>query len=217
VQFLVKHDWAIFIGLEVCALIFILAFMGTRYLLSRRPLSNLLLGLFLLMMVLEGVLAFVVYQVTGEVSTFQVVVVLFLLYAVTFGVYDFKRLDFSTRMKIGTWRKTTLVTEAEIDKMRARKDPKTVARKSRIWFYVHTIGFGGALIYFWNTSGTSERSWLYFIQNWDWFGDEDLTQPFTNELLSQVVRLWLIIYIVDSIINWSYTFFPNKVSEDKSI
>jgi len=217
VQFLVEHDWAIFIGLEVCALIFILAFMGTRYLLSRRPLSNVLLGLFLLMMVLEGVLAFVVYQVTGEVSTFQVVVVLFLLYAVTFGVHDFKRLDYSARMRIGTWRRTTLVTEEETEKMRALKDPKTVARKSRIWFYVHTVIFGGALIYFWNTSGTSEHSWLYFIQNWDWFGDEDLTQPFTSELLSQVVRLWLIIYIVDSIINWSYTFFPNKVSEDKSI
>lgn len=213
-HFLVEHDWAIFIGLEVCALIFILAFMGTRYLLSRRPLSNVLLGLFLLMMVLEGILAFVVYQATGEISTFQIVVVLFLLYAVTFGVHDFKRLDFSARMKIGKWRKTSLVTEEEVEHMRMLKHPKVVAKKSRMWFYAHTVVFGGALIYMWYAYGSSEYNWLYFVQNWDWFGDEYLPQPFTSELLLQVVRLWLIIYIVDSIINWSYTFFPNKAKED---
>lgn len=207
---LAEHDWAIFISLEVAALIFLLLFMGSRYLLLRPKLSHTFLMLFLLMMVLEGILVVMVYKVTGEISTFQVVVVLFLLYAVTFGIQDFKKLDFSVRMKIGKWRKTKLVTDEEVERMRALKHPKVVARKSRMWFYAHTVVFGIALIYLWNAYGTNEYSWLYFVQNIDWFGDETIAQPFTSELVGQTIRLWLIIYVVDSIINWSDTFFPTK-------
>ncbi len=107
-----------------------------------------------------------------------------------------------------------LTTEEEVEHMQMLKHPKVVAKKSRMWFYAHTVVFGSALIYMWYGYGSNEYNWMYFVQNWDWFGDEYLPQPFTSELLLQVVRLWLIIYVVDSIINWSYTFFPNKAKEN---
>lgn len=212
--FLVEHSWMIFISLEIAALIFIFAFMGARYVFSYHKGSNLFLSLFLLTMVLEGILAFLVYKVTGEINTFQIVVVIFLIYAVTFGISDFKKLDYAARVKIGKWRNVQLVSDEEVEKMRKLKHPKVVARKSRIWFYVHTIVLVSALIYFWHSYGSTEFHWMYFIQNWGWFDDESLTQPFTSDMLNQVIRLWLIIYVIDTIINWSYTFFPDKEKMD---
>lgn len=209
-QFLAEHDWIIFISLEIAALIFLLLFMGARYLLSLQKVSKLFLGLFLIMMVLEGMLAFLVYQATGEVSTFQIVIVIFLIYAVTFGVADFKKLDYSARVQIGKWRKVQLVTGEEVERMSKLKHPKVVAKKARNWFYVHTVIFIGAFIYFWQAYGSTEHHWLYFVRNIEWFSDETLPQPFTSEMLSQVIRLWIIIYVVDSVINWSYTLFPSK-------
>lgn len=70
------------------------------------------------------------------------------------------------------------------------------------------------MIYFWNVYGTSEASWVYFLQHRSWFNDEALLQPFTSEMLNQVIRLWVIIYIVDTIVNWSYTLFPKQSSDD---
>jgi len=209
-QFLVEHDWMIFISLEIAALIFLLLFVVVRYLLSMRQLSQLFLGLFLLMMVFEAMLAYFVYQVTGEVSTFQIVIIIFLLYAVTFGISDFKNLDYKARVRIGKWRNVPLVTDEEVERMQKRKHPKVIGKKSRRWFYAHTIIFGIALVYFWQSYGSTEHGFLYFIQDFAWFGDETLPQPFTSEMLSQAIRLWIIIYIIDTIINWSYTFFPDK-------
>lgn len=213
-DFLVEHSWMLFISLEIAALIFIFAFMGARYFFAYYKGSNIFLSLFLLMMVFEGILAFLVYKVTGEINTFQIVVVIFLVYAATFGISDFKKLDYTARVKIGKWRNVQLVSDDEVKKMRRLKHPKVVARKSRIWFYTHTIILISALIYLWYLYGSTEYHWVYFIQNWGWFNDESLSQPFTSEMVNQVIRLWLIIYVIDTIVNWSYTFFPDKEKMD---
>src|SRR5690625_5267402 len=205
----------IFISLEIAALIFIFLFMGARYFFACHKGSHIFLSLFLFMMVLEGILAFLVYKVTGEINTFQIVVVIFLVYAVTFGVSDFKKLDYTARVKIGKWRNVDLVSDEEMERMRKLKHPKVVARKSRIWFYTHTIILISVLIYLWYSYGSTEHHWVYFIQNWGWFDDENLSQPFTSDMVNQVIRLWLIIYVIDTIVNWSYTFFPDKEKKDE--
>lgn len=213
-QFLVDNSWMLFISLEIAALIFIFVFMGARYVFSFHNGSKIFLSLFLLMMVFEGILAFLVYKVTGEVATFQIVIVIFLVYAATFGVSDFKKLDYAARVKVGKWRNIELVSDEEIEKMRKLKHPRVVARKSRIWFYVHTVILISALIYLWHSYGSTEHRWMYFIQHWGWFDDESLSQPFTSDMVNQVIRLWFIIYVIDTIVNWSYTFFPDKEKKD---
>lgn len=213
-RFIAENSWGIFITIEIVALVCLLFFIGARYILSLRKISTIFLGLFLFTMVLEGVLAFLVYKETGTISTFQIVIVIFLIYAATFGRSDFKKLDYTARGKIGKWRNISLVTDDEVEEMAYLKHPKTVARKARYWFYAHTVIFLGALIYFWNVYGTSEASWVYFLQQRSWFNDEALLQPFTSEMLNQVIRLWVIIYIVDTVVNWSYTLFPNRSSDD---
>src|SRR5690625_162345 len=92
-QFLLEHQWNIFIGLEVASLIFLLAFLVIRYAFTKQRISDLFLGLFILCIVLEAILAWLIYQETGEIDTFQIVIAIFIVYAFTFGIGDFKKLD----------------------------------------------------------------------------------------------------------------------------
>src|SRR5699024_4723488 len=71
----------------------LLVFCGVRYFLDKRKLSNLFIFLFLFFLFLEALLALLIFQWTGEVSTIQIVIAVFLLYACTFGIADFKKLD----------------------------------------------------------------------------------------------------------------------------
>src|SRR5699024_11226301 len=104
-QFLVEHDWMIFISLEIAALIFLLLFVVVRYLLSMRQLSQLFLGLFLLMLVFEAMLAYFVYHVTGELLTFQIVIIIFLFYMVFYDISYYKYLYYIARLRIAILRK----------------------------------------------------------------------------------------------------------------
>lgn len=103
-SFIIDYQWELFISLEVVSLLFLIVFLVIRYAFTKQRLSVLFLLLFLFCMVLEAVLAGVIYQETGEFSTFQVVIVLFLVYACTFGIGDFKKLDRFIKQKVGYWR-----------------------------------------------------------------------------------------------------------------
>lgn len=164
-----------------------------------------------MMLILEAVLAFVVYKQTGEFTTFQVVIGIFIIYALTFGVNDFKRLDRYVKQKVGSWRGVDLLTEEDKEKIAYLKDPKVIARRSRYAFYMHTLIFVSGIIVLWIYNGNKDYSLLYFFKNLEWFEDVLTSpQPFKNEQITSGVRLWIIIYILDSIINLSYTLFPGK-------
>src|SRR5690625_4087302 len=116
-DFIINYQWGIFIGLEILSLIFLLIFFFIRYAFTEQKLSNWFLGLFIFCIFLEGILALFVYQQTGKISTFQIVVLLFVVYACTFGITDFKKLDLFIKRKIGEWRGINLLTEADLQKI----------------------------------------------------------------------------------------------------
>lgn len=208
---LLNYYWEIFIVLEISAFIILLVFLFIRYFFMKSELSFIFLILFIMMLILEAVLAFVVYKQTGEFTTFQVVIGIFIIYALTFGVNDFKRLDRYVKQKVGSWRGVDLLTEEDKEKIAYLKDPKVIARRSRYAFYMHTLIFVSGIIVLWIYNGNKDYSLLYFLKNLEWFEDVLASpQPFKNEQITSGVRLWIIIYILDSIINLSYTLFPGK-------
>src|SRR5690625_2742629 len=108
---LVEYQWEIFIVIEVLSFISLLLFGIIRYFLGRQKLSFQFLFLFLVLLILEALLGIIIYQETGEISTFQIVIAIFVLYACTFGIADFKKLDRWMRLKIGNFRNIDLLTE----------------------------------------------------------------------------------------------------------
>lgn len=209
--FLLDNHWAIFITLEVSSLIFLLLFILVRYLFTKIRVSYTFLALFIFAIILEAVLAYIVYQQTGEFTTFQIVIVIFIVYAGTFGINDFKKMDRYVKDKVGKWKGIDLLTEKDRDMMAYLKDPKVIARKARYWFYAHTVIFLIAIFLFWEYFGNKDYSFYYFIEHFEWFEDELIEpQPFTNDLITNIVQIWLLVFVIDSVINWSYTFFPSK-------
>lgn len=106
--FIYTYHWWLLIGLEVIAVLALIIFGLSRYLFSRPRLSFLFLAVFIAMICLEGLLGLLIYQKTGEFDLFQIVVLIFILYAFTLGIFDFIKLDRTLRQKIGDLRKIDL-------------------------------------------------------------------------------------------------------------
>jgi len=210
-SFIIDYQWGLFISLEVLSLLFLMVFLVIRYAFTKQRLSVLFLLLFLFCMVLEAALAWLIYRETGEFSTFQIVIVLFLVYACTFGIGDFKKLDRFIKQKVGNWRGINLLTEEDVRQMERAKDPQVVARKNRIWWYTHAAVFVMAQTIFWHVYGDHSRDLMYYLSDLSWYGDEDATRsPYTEDIILQITQLWTLILTIDTIVSWSYTVFPEK-------
>ncbi|WP_246569871.1 hypothetical protein [Lentibacillus saliphilus] len=208
---LVNYQWEIFIGLEILSFFLLVAFLLVRYIFAKGPISRLFLVCFLLTMVLEVALAWIIFNETGELSTFQVVIGIFIVYAVTFGINDFKKLDLYIKEKIGRWRGVQLLTDHDIEQMNRGKDPAVIARKNRTWWYIHASIFIIAHYLFWQYVGDQSNSFIYYLTDFSWFGNEGAEgSPYTHEMIAQVSKVWSIIFVVDTVLSWSYTVYPEK-------
>ncbi|MEN2467014.1 hypothetical protein [Ornithinibacillus sp. FSL M8-0202] len=210
-DFILRYQWEIFILAEVLSLIFILLFGVTRYVANKRKLSLGFLFLFIVLLFLEAALALFVYKETGEISTFQIVITIFVIYACTFGISDFKKLDRWMRLKIGSWRGTELLTEKDKYVMQKQKDPKYIAKKYRISSIIHLLVFIIVQLIFLNYSLDNWNQVLPYLQDLSWIGTEIIGEtPYANETLYGISMVWGLVFIIDFIYSWSYTIFPSK-------
>lgn len=210
-DFLLSYQWEIFITIEVMFFVFLLLFGFVRYFLHKPKLSLCFLGGFLILLLIEALLAFLVYRVTGDISTFQIVIAIFVLYAVTFGIFDFLKLDRWMRQKIGAWRGIDLLTEKDVQRIEQHQNPQYIARKYRISSTVHLIIFMIGQTALW-MHGTESLSELFsYLQDLSWMDTGEFADsPYANEATYSIGMLWMIIFFIDFVWSWSYTFFPAK-------
>ncbi|MFD2130413.1 hypothetical protein ACFSKI_04025 [Pseudogracilibacillus auburnensis] len=210
-EFLLKFQWEIFIFIEVLSVVSLLLFGIVRYLMNKKKLSFLFIGAFLMLLVLEALLAVVLYQETGEISTFQIVITIFVLYACTFGIADFKKLDRWMRKKIGGWRGEELLTDKDYQIIEQNKNPKYLARKYRWTSTAHLIVFVIVQFIFWKLGTANIEELVGYARDLSWMeaGTYE-NSPYPNETLYAIGMLWGIIFVVDFIWSWSYTIFPSK-------
>lgn len=209
--FIYTYHWWLLIGLEVIAVLALIIFGLSRYLFSRPRLSFLFLAVFIAMICLEGVLGLLIYQKTGEFDLFQIVVLIFILYAFTLGIFDFIKLDRTLRQKIGDLRKIDLLTDKDKEVLARQKDPVFLARKYRRSSYLHTILFFGFQITTWLMGTESLAEIGTYLTDFSWVNNDDSTgTPYPNDLLYRVGVVWTIVYVVDLIYSWSYTFTKKR-------
>ncbi|PAV31693.1 hypothetical protein CIL05_02795 [Virgibacillus profundi] len=213
-ELILKFQWEIFITAEVLSVISLLLFGAVRYFFDRRKFSLLFLLLFLLLLVLEAIMALMIYQETGEISTFQIVITIFVIYACTFGIFDFLKLDRLMRRKIGGWRGVELLSEKDIQIMNKQKDPRYVARKYRFSAMAHLIVFVVVQAGIWIYTSGSMGDFLNYLTDLSWFsmeGTENVAEtPYPNEIIYGFSQLWGLVFIIDFIYSWSYTIFPSN-------
>lgn len=211
---LISYQWETFISLEVLSIIALLLFGIVRYFLDKKRVSRLFIGAFLALLFLEAMLALLIYQVTGEISTFQIVIALFLVYACTFGVFDFLKLDRWMRDKIGSWRGIELLTEKDYRIIERNKDPKYLAKKYRRSSLIHLTLFVIVQSIFWMYGTKDFEELIGYLKDLSWIEEGTPEEsPYPNEAVYAVGMIWGIVFIIDFIWSWSYTFFPSKPKE----
>lgn len=214
-NFLIEYQWEVFITIEILSVIALLSFGAIRYFFDKRKLSVGFIFLFIALLFVEGILAFIIYRMTGEFSTFQMVIIIFLIYACTFGINDFKKLDRWMREKVGKWRGTELLTEKDYEIIAKNKDPKYVAKKYRWSSFIHFIVFIIAQSIFWLLGTDNIGEMIAYIKDFSWVESGSAeNSPYPNDTLYAIGILWGIIFIVDVIYSWSYTLFPSKPKDN---
>lgn len=210
-DFLLSLQWELFIAAEVLSMGALLLFGIVRYFMNKKKLSLLFIVAFLVFLVLEALLAVLVYRETGEISTFQIVITIFVIYACTFGIFDFMKLDRWMRKKIGAWRGEELLTEKDYRIMERNKDPKYLARKYRWTSLVHLVVFVVVQSVFWMYGTDSWEELLGYIRDLSWIEAGTYEEsPYPNETVYSIGMIWGLIFIIDFIWSWSYTIFPSK-------
>lgn len=209
IEALLHYHWEIFITLEILATVSLLLFLVFRYALKKQSISYFFLIIFFMLLGTEVILAVVVYRETGEISTFTIVVTIFLLYALTFGISDFQKLDRYIKQKVGKWKNVDLLTEKDKQRMERAKNPKVIARNYFLWWLTHFGVFIGGHAYFWVTYGKHDEGIMHFLTDWSWYAAETTDEgPFHDEIIGSVSQLWILIFVIDSIVSWSYILFP---------
>lgn len=208
---IIAHQWEIFITIEVLSLVALLLFGVVRYLMNKKKVSRLFIVTFLALIALEALLAILIYRETGEISTFQIVIMIFVLYACTFGIVDFKKLDRWMRRKIGNWRGEELLTAKDYRIMERNNDPKYIAKKYRWTSTAHLVVFVVVQSVFWMYGTESLEEMVGYIRDLSWMEAGTFEEsPYPNESLYSIGMLWGIVFAVDFIWSWSYTIFPSK-------
>ncbi|WP_342536774.1 hypothetical protein [Sporosarcina sp. FSL K6-3508] len=210
-DFILTYHWQVFIAIEIVSVISLLLFGLFRYFFSKDKFSIIFIISFIALLLIEALLGLYVYFHTGEISTFLIVIMVFLAYAFTFGIADFIRLDRWMRKTVGKLRGVELLTEKDYRIMKRNKNPKYLAKKYRITSLIHLGIFiiGQSIFWSMGTNSFDEMKGYLMDLSWVEVGDAQHS-PYPNDMLYGIGVIWGIAFIVDFIYSWSYTLFPKK-------
>lgn len=208
---ILTYQWEILIVSEVLSWVFLLLFGVARYFFDKRRLGFTFIVLFIALIAFEAIIGWLIYQETGKISNSQIIITVFVLYAVTFGVADFKKLDRWMRKQIGNWRNVELLTEKDIKIIKTEKNPKYIARKYRLSSIIHFLIFVAVQVVFWLHGSGSTQVILSYAKDLSWIGTSNIAEtPYANETIYRISMVWGIVFIIDFIYSWSYTLFPSN-------
>lgn len=176
----------------------------TRYKFQKQRLSKTFILLFIGFTAIEALLAWYIFSLTGEIGTFQIIVSIFVLYAITFGYQDFKKLDRWMRKKIDA---DGLLTEKDYEEMKRQKDPRYQSTYYLKTWLIHVAVFLLAQTLFFGLSGLNFEQSLAYLTDLSWFDSETYEPtPYANEMLHGIAMIWGIVFVIDSIVSATYIF-----------
>lgn len=209
-DFISTYRWELLIVTEIIFFASIAAFLVTRYFLGWRHLSVWLLPIFILSVLIDVYIGWVDYKVTGEFSKFQFIIIIFIVYAATSGLSDFRRLDVAIQRKVARWKGEP---EPEISVKLPPKYGRAHAKHERKGWYIHLLIFTivqCVMILFVGVSDQFTIEQLFEKEFYEALFDDSHHGIYANEGLNDLFKLWLVILVIDGVISFSYTFFPKK-------
>lgn len=210
VDLLMQHKWFFLVGAEVFFWVLAGSFLVLRYWLGLRRAGAAVLGLMLLNELLVAVLGLLDYRRTGEFAGYQIVVLAFIVYALTFGKEDFRRLDRRIERIVVAWKgQAPPAPPSASHPARPALSGAEHSRKERRGWYGHLAIFVvGQTVFL-----AMGESWPAMILTGElppsalwtgkWSGAE-------TSALTLASRVWCVVIIVDFVWSFSYTLFPRR-------
>jgi hypothetical protein len=197
-EFVLDNKWFFLVGAEVTFWVLSVAFLAMRYLFDLNRASVVVLALIILDNALIAGLGFLDFRRTGEFSAYQLVAAAIVVYGLTYGTRDFRRLDAYLKRKVAGLRGKPRSSETP-----ARTPARDKAQKNRRSWYVHLVVFAAgqaALV-------AASESWILPLLTGG--------APADPSFLMNAGRIWAIAFVVDTIWSLSYTPFPGKSREQR--
>lgn len=207
-EFILSNKWIFLILAETIFWICAIAFLILRYWFKFNKLSKLFIIIFIINDLWIAFLAFMDYQKTGEFSGYQITIVVIIVYAMTLGKSDFKKLDYFVKR---------LVAEMKGEPFNNLDRPKQYygyAYALVEWkqFTIHLIVFLLVHAGFYIAFGFSNiLSKIAISELFDlWITKDNSILPFKNEKVNNFSRVWLLVLLIDFAITVSYSIFPKR-------
>lgn len=214
-DFILENKWLFLIIAEVVFWVSIITFLVLRYWFGFRKLSVVFFFLFIINDLWIATMGFMDYLKTGEFTSYQVVILIILVYALTYGKTDIKRLDIFIKKKVAAWRgETNLSIESPTllyGKEHARIERKQFLLHLLVFIVVHLA----LLVIIGASESIKEISSLQELLN-VWFNQKNSVFPFDNSSANNLSRIWTIILIIDGVTSFSYTLFPRAERKKES-
>lgn len=208
-EFILENKWTFLITAEVIFWVSILSFLTLRYWFKLQKFSLVFFFIFIINDLWIATMGFMDYLKTGEFTSYQIVILIVIFYALTYGKSDFRRLDGFMQIKIAKLRKEPL---PEIDQHKelygmeyAKKEWKQVLGHILIFSIVHVA----LMLYFGLTTKLSDIKSVESLFKF-WFSDTQSSFPFNNPGANNFSRIWTLVLLIDVVITLSYTLFPKS-------
>ncbi|MDC2865500.1 hypothetical protein [Bacillus sp. BP-3] len=208
-NFILENKWMFLIIAESVFWVSVISFLLLRYWFEFKKLSITFFILFIVNDLWIATMGFFDYLQTGKFSNYQVVIVVIIVYALTNGKSDFRRLDAFMQRKVAAWKGKPIPDIKSIKKLSGKEH----ARNERKHFFVHFLIYIIAHIILISLFGLSDQlSDLNNIGNTltQWFEEKQPHFPSNNIAFNNLSRIWSLILAVDAVISLSYTFFPKE-------
>ncbi|MBO2535967.1 hypothetical protein [Rummeliibacillus suwonensis] len=208
-EFVLENKWIFLVIAEAVFWICLITFLVLRYWFNLNKLSMLFVAIFIINDLWIAAMAFMDYMNTGKFSSYQIIIMVIIIYAMTFGKSDFKKLDFYIKRKVAQLKGETL-TSLNPPKQYYGLEYAILEWKQ---FLFHFVIFGivhGMLFFIFGISKDigeiASINQLFTL----WFDKNNGQIPFDNTSANNFSRIWLLVLTIDFVITLSYSIFPKK-------
>lgn len=202
---LLENKWLFLIGAEVSFWVLTGAFLVLRYWFGSDRGSLVLLALIVLDNLFILALGVLDYLSTGEFAAYQLVIAAVLIYGLTFGKGDMKRLDAYLKKRVARWKGQGSSEATPASRGGTSSPEQDRAKKERQGWYKHLALFvvGQGILF------AVGESWpvAQLVGN----VPEDLSA------LMNVSRIWCVVFVVDTIWSLSYAVFPPRHGREQRV
>ncbi|WP_369901869.1 hypothetical protein [Bacillus manliponensis] len=194
---LAEYRWAFLIGAEIIFWCSVMSFFLLRYMFKLKKASFIAGIVLLLNEIFILSLGIIDYLETGKFSQFQIIIVIILLYAIFYGKKDLRKLDFFIQKQVAKWRGEEIQTSEAPVELTGWAHTK---EELKGWG-IHVLLFVSVHIVFFFLYG------FIPVAEWSNWLETGIVQ---NKEMSRISQIWGIVFLVDTVIAFSYVIFPKK-------